>query len=327
MAIAGLERFKPNVERPEEFLRFWALTVAELQRVDPDPQLEEDEVEAADLALKRVRYRSLGDAEIHGYLLCPKTVQPRPLVVHAHGYNDRYEIMVDWAQRGFNVFGFDARGFGRSTRSVDVSEHGYVITGVESPRTSILRGAVADYLQAVRVARELLPDQVTSIGYYGFSFGGGLALMAAALSRDPNLVVVGQPTFGWNEERFRLALAGSALHIKEYVDQFPWRRDTVNSTLDFFDTLHFAPLIQAPVFLGIGLDDDVVPSRTLLALANYLKTPVEVRILPVSHSADPRESLWQSFKEEWLRCLADGLPSEFGTGTRQLRALARSDSG
>lgn len=311
------------MERPEDFHRFWALTVAELQRVAPDPELEEDAVGAPGLTLQRVRYRSLGGAEIHGYLLCPKTVQPRPLVVHAHGYNDRYEVMVDWAQRGFSVFGFDARGFGRSAQSVEVSEHGYVVTGVESPQTSILRGAVADYLQAVRVARALLADQVTSVGYYGFSFGGGLALMAAGLSRDPDLVVVGQPTFGWNEERFRLALAGSALHIKEYVDRFPWRRDTVNSTLDFFDTLHFAPLIHAPVFLGIGLDDDVVPSRTLLALANYLNTRVEVRILPVSHSADPRESLWQKFKEEWLGCLADGLPDEFGSGTRQLRALAQ----
>ena len=322
MAIAGLERFKPNIEPPGEFLRFWALTVAELQRIDPEPELEDDKIEDDDLALKRVRYRSLGGAQIHGYLLRPKTVQPRPLVVHAHGYNDRYEVMVDWARRGFNVFGFDARGFGRSADSVDVSEYGYVITGVESPQSSILRGAVADYLQAARVARDLLVDQVTNVGFYGFSFGGGLALMAAALSRDPDLVVVGQPTFGWNEERFRLALAGSALHIKEYVDQFPWRRDTVNSTLDFFDTLHFAPRVHAPVFLGIGLDDDVVPSRTLLALANFLKTPVEVRILPVSHSADPRESLWLQFKEEWLRCLADGLPSEFGTGSRQLRGVA-----
>jgi len=62
MAIDGLERFRPNVDRPEEFLRFWALTVAELQRVEPGPELEDDQLEAADLKLKRVRYRSLGDA-------------------------------------------------------------------------------------------------------------------------------------------------------------------------------------------------------------------------------------------------------------------------
>ena len=45
MAVAGLERFKPNTDRPADFLKFWALTVAELQEVEPEPVA--DALEAA----------------------------------------------------------------------------------------------------------------------------------------------------------------------------------------------------------------------------------------------------------------------------------------
>ena len=322
MTIAGLERFRPNVYAPPEFSRFWALLVAELQSVAPETVTEDLESPDSNMRLTRILFTSIGGVQIEGYLLCPTTSQACPLIVHAHGYNDRFDIRYDWAARGFNVLGFDARGFGRSASAVELSEYGYVLTGIESPETSILRGAVADYLQAVRVGKELLTEKISRVGYYGFSFGGGLAFMAGALSRDAALTIVGQPTFGWNDERFRLALAGSALEIKHYIEKHPWRRDSVIDTLRYFDTLHFAPIVRAPVFLGIGLDDDVVPSRSLLAVANHIHAPVELRFLPVSHSEDPREALWGEFIDEWMGYLSDGVPEGFGQGERQVRGVA-----
>lgn len=321
MTVLGLERFKPNVDRPPDFLRFWALTVAELQAMAPRPLVTSESTLDAGIHLSEVAYSSLGGATIAGYLLRPATVHQRPLIVHAHGYNDRFEVMIEWARAGFKVFGFDARGFGRSVASSPHSTDGYVLTGIERPETSILRGAVADYLQAANSAKYLLQEDYSTMTFYGFSFGGALALMAAALSRDPDLVVLGQPTFGWNAERRRLARAGSTRQINDYLERYPWRGDAVMHTLGFFDTLHFAPLIKAPALIGIGLDDDVVPSRTVLAAANHIVGPIEVRLLPVSHSADPRESLWRDFHAEWLGYLRDGLPSDFGIQTRQVRAL------
>ncbi len=331
MAIEGLERFEPTIEQPADFTRFWALTVADIQGTAPQPLTESEEVTVDGLRLAQVRYTSLDGVPIRGYLLRAAQVLPttetdgrrgRPLIVHAHGYNDRYEVMHHWARRGFHVFGFDARGFGRSADAVPTAAEGYVLTGIDSPRQSILRGAVADFLVALNAARTLLDDDVSRICFYGFSFGGALALMAAALSRDPDVVVVGQPTFGWHDERHRLARAGSALEVKRYVTRFPWRRDGVMETLRFFDTLHFAPLINAHTLTGIGLDDVVVPSRTVLAVVNRFRSPLEVRLLPVSHSNDTREVLWQQFQDEWLELLAVGLPNNFGAATRQVRALA-----
>lgn len=321
MAIKGLERFKPNAWRPPGFLGFWEQTVALLGQEDPAPALAAAEAAGPGISLRRVEFSSLGGLRISGYLARPVSEQSCPLIVHAHGYDDRYTIMTDWARRGTAVFGFDARGFGRSAAAVATSEHGYVLTGIENRETSIVRGAVADYLQAIRVARLLLDGRAMRTTCHGFSFGGALALMASALSRDVDFLTVGQPTFGWNSERRRLALAGSTSQLNRYLAAQPWLLDDVMATLEYFDTVHFAPLIQAPTLVGVGLDDDVVPSRTVLAVANHMRCPLELRLLPVSHSSDPRESLWRDFHQEWLGYTVAGLPADFGSEQRQIRTL------
>jgi cephalosporin-C deacetylase-like acetyl esterase len=125
------------------------------------------------------------------------TAPQAPLIVHAHGYNDRFQVMHEWARRGFNVCGFDARGFGRSAEAVAIAPEGYVLTGIASPDTQHIarrgRGLSADAARGPRTAgRARCP---TSVNFYGFSFGGALALMASALSRDPDFVVAGTADF------------------------------------------------------------------------------------------------------------------------------------
>jgi cephalosporin-C deacetylase-like acetyl esterase len=93
------------------------------------------------------------------------------------------------------------------------------------------------------------------------------------------------------------------------------------ATLEYFDTVHFAPLILSAALVGIGLDDDVVPSRTVLAVVNHMRCPLELSLLPVSHSDDPRESLWRDFHDEWLEYTVGGLPANFGAAERQIRTM------
>lgn len=321
MTILGLERFRPNAWRPPDFVEFWEDTAAQTRLVDPAPLLSKPEGAGSGITLQRVRFRSLGDVTISGYIARPVLVHACPLIVHAHGYDDRYEVMLDWARQGAVVFGFDARGFGRSADAASVSASGYVLTGIESAQSSILRGAVADYLQAITVARMLQEGRVQRLSCHGFSFGGALALMAAAWCQEIDLLSVGQPTFGWNAERRRVALGGSTRQLNQFLEEQPWRRDQVMATLEYFDTVHFASLIRAPALVGIGLDDDIVPSRTVLAMVNHMSCPVELRLFPVAHSADPRESLWSHFHQEWLEYTVTGLPGDFGSTERQIRTL------
>lgn len=320
MAVKGLERFKPNLYPPADFPAFWDSTVAELDRTMPDVHLGQPEPTSSGAEVRQISYTSLAGVRISAYLLRSKAERPCPLIVHAHGYNDRYEVRAEWG-RNCHVFGFDARGFGRSVDGSRPSADGYMLTGIESPETSILRGAVADYLQASRVARDLLQCDATTMTFNGFSFGGALSLMAAALSTEPDLVVLGQPTFGWHAERRRVSLAGSTHELNRYLERYPWNLDRVSRTLEYFESVYFARLVRSPTMVGIGLDDDVVPSRTVLAIVNHLRCPTEIRLLPVSHSSDSREVLWNKFNAEWLSYVEDGIPVDFGLESRQIQSL------
>lgn len=321
MPVAGLESFALDWVTPDAVHAFWADVVAELNTVAPEPSRRALAPPAPGLDFWELEFRSIDAAPITAYLLSPHSAGACPLIVHAHGYNAQYDVMQRWAERGCHVLGFDARGFGRSAPACAIAAAGYVITGIESPHTSILRGAVCDYMQAAVVAHELLEGKLAGTSFTGFSFGGALAIMAAGLSPLPDLLVVGQPTFAWTAERRRLSLAGSTAEINRFLDKHPEQLDRVLHTLQYFDTMNFAPLVDAATLVGIGLDDNVVPSRTVIALVNRLTCRHEVRLLPVSHSADPRERLWKQFDDEWLDYVESGLPADFGDAERQIRVI------
>ncbi|MEO0580276.1 MAG: alpha/beta fold hydrolase, partial [Pseudomonadota bacterium] len=301
----------------------WDATLDSLSEIAPAPLSQRGSSPRPGLTLDKLSFTSLGGQQILGYLLAHDHPEPRPLIVHTHGYNSQYDVMIEWALAGYHVLGLDVRGFGRSAGVVRAPD-GYVLTGIEAPHASVLRGAVADVVQAIRVGRLLLSWRATRTVLQGFSFGGALALMAGALVPDLAMVAVGQPTLGWHTERVRLAEAGSSLELKRYLEAAPHLADQARDTMAYYDALHFANRLKAPCFLGVGLDDAVVPSRTVLAIANHIESaPLELRLLPVAHSTDPRESLWNDFDAEWLALgLEPSLPVEFGSEERQVRLLS-----
>ena len=321
MTIAAIDSFAPFCTEPSDFDHFWTQTLDELLEVEPRPVLARQNSPAATLTYDQLSFKSLGQIGISGYLLSQNAAEPRPLIVHSHGYNSQYDVMLNWANRGCHVLGIDFRGFGRSER-MPLANRSYVMTGIDSPHTSILRGNVADMVQAIRVARMLLGERMASLTLYGFSFGGAMALMAASLDDSVDMVVAGQPTLGWHSERLRLAQAGTGAELRHYLDSNPTQRDQIMETLNYFDTLHFAARLKPPTLIGIGLDDAIVPSRSVIAISNHVAASrFEVRILPVAHSDDPRESLWSEFDNEWLSWTTDGLPESFGESERQVQTI------
>ena len=73
-------------------------------------------------------------------------------------------------------------------------------------------------------------------------------------------------------------------------------------TLSYFDALNFADKIRCPVFLGVGLQDDICPPVTIFAVYNKITGPKEYCIYPEarhwvdeSHYAKRREWLIQHF--------------------------------
>lgn len=307
-------RFKPTATRPRDFTEFWRQTLTELDAVEPEPQRRVLESRAEDgLRLEEVSFRSLDGARITALLTTGTSASPRPLVIHSHGYGGSCEPQWGWARAGVDVLGVDIRGFGRSHDAlVSPSHWGWILTGIGSPETSVLRGAVCDYVRAAQVAPALVEEPLARTIFQGVSFAGGLALMAAAVLDNPNLVAVGVPTFGWTEGRFLFVKSGSGAQVNHYLSYHPERLDDVMLVLRYFDPVNFADQITCPTVVGVGLADDVVPAKTVYAIANHLAGPQEIMEFPVSHTDLPEEQLWERFEDYWLRLAIQGAEAGFG---------------
>lgn len=307
--------FKPGLTRPEDFDAFWDSTWLQLQQVDP--AVEQGPAATGDVPgvqLQQITFESLGHARVGAHFLSWDDARPRPLVVGSHGYGGQCRPRWDWAARGVNVLCVDIRGFGISAAALPrPSRWGYVLTGIETPETSVIRQAVCDYMQAARAARRLLDRRISRTVFEGVSFAGGLALMAQAVTGRADLLAVGVPTFGWAEGRNLFVKSGSGAEISNYLARRPDQAEDAMIVLRYFDTVNFADRITCPTVLALGLEDDVVPAKTVYGIANHLRGPYELFEFPVSHSGGPEEAQWQRFDDHWLQLACDGLPHGFGT--------------
>jgi cephalosporin-C deacetylase len=307
-------QFKPPITRPEDFSAFWQSTRAQLEQIEP--QLESDAHLAAELpgvSAQIVSFVSLGHVRISAYLLQWQDDEARPLVINSHGYGGHCRPRWDWAKQGVNVLSVDIRGFGISAAALpNPSRWGYVLTGIETPETSVIRRAVCDYMQAARMGRQLCTDRISRVVFEGVSFSGGLALMSQAILGEADLLAIGVPTFGWAEGRNLFVKSGSGAEISRYLAH---RQDYLEDTmvvLRYFDAVNFADQVSCPVLLALGLKDDVVPAKTVYGIANHLQVPYELIEFPVSHSDGPEEEQWEQFENYWLELALHGLPDQYG---------------
>ncbi len=313
-------QFKPPLTRPEDFDAFWQSTRLQLEQVDPQVS-EESALPATQdgIAGRLISFRSLGQARISAYALQWTDDRPRPLVIYSHGYGCQCAPRWDWAARGVNLLGVDIRGFGLSEHALPQrSRWGYVLTGIETPETSVLRLAVSDFLQTARVGQMLCAGRTSRTLFHGISFGGGLALMAQAISGSADILAVGVPTFGWAEGRNLFVQAGSGAEISRYLQHRADQAEDVMLVLRYFDAINFADHIRCPTLLGLGLEDSVVPAKTVYGIANHLAGPVELMEFPVSHTDRPEEQLWQGFESRWLDLALHGTPPDFDRGDTAL---------
>jgi len=335
-----LRRSENRTAPPPDFDEFWGRTLSALSAIDPDPQpLHMSEVNSslADL----VEIRSWGLQKVRCWFSHRRDAEeaPRPLLVTSHGYGSACD--PERARRlsalGFDVVSLDVRGFGLSRAAVPaLSPFGYLLTGCDSRETSILRGALCDFIQAYRAGISWFGSG-TKVGFQGFSFAGGLALMATGvlsmqvrnwgehpLPAPPDLLAVGAPSLGHLEKRLQLCRGGSGAEMAEYLRQNPLRRHELLRVMSYYDASFFAAYLgqhqttpgrskPEQIILGVGMDDPIVPAETVYATYNALHTDYELIELPCSHTDRPEEADWIKWERSWIRALKSAPQEELKT--------------
>jgi cephalosporin-C deacetylase len=279
--------------RPDDFDEFWDKSLAELAAVDPEIELVPATFQAPFARCEHLYFTGTGGVRVHAKLVRPRdTTGPAPAVLMYHGYGGgapQWTDLLSYAARGYTIAALDVRG---QVGLAAPEQHAgaftlrhHVVDGLdEGPEHLEYRHV---FLDARRLADLVLgldevdPDRVGSTGY---SQGGGLSLVAAALEPRVKLVATVYPFMTDYQRAYELSLEKQP--YGEIADWFR-RRDPqhrreaeVFTRLGYIDVQHLAPRIRARVDLTVGLEDRVCPPSTQFAAYNKLAGEKSVRLYP-----------------------------------------------
>ena len=223
--------------------------------------------------------------------------RPRGGVVVLHGYQDppslaeSVERRTPLVDRGLAVLAIRIRGYAGSRAGagdLTAAPYGWICQGLrpigdrcDEAGEWVLADAVADVLYAVAALRRQLPPG-SPVSLIGQSFGGGLAVMAAAQSAAiertyPEVrlsrLALGVPTFGdwpWRLSHTHLRSPGSGGELMRYIASHGGNDTGFRRTLGLFDAAIHARMVRQPTICKLALRDDVVPAPSQSAVYNAL---------------------------------------------------------
>jgi cephalosporin-C deacetylase len=245
--------------------------------------------------IDKLTYLGHDGTPIHAWFLEPErkregapVSEKPPCVIIFPGYGGDKglpERHATWLMLGYAVLAIDARGqsgeTGNHMQDQGGSAHGWVSRNVLDKENSYYMGLATDVVRAVEVAY-LQPEIDTNrIAAVGTSQGGGMALLAGALSPKVTAVAASIPNM-CHLEYGVLNSTGSLSEIANFVKRHPDKLEGVLATLSYFDIVNLAHRIHVPVLMSVGWKDMICMPDTVYAAFNRLTCRKRIYDYPFS---------------------------------------------
>lgn len=220
---------------------------------------------------------SLGGVRVGGRLIEPDDGAAAGGVIVLHGSDDTGPIKEGsaWKAGGVTTLRLRVRGFPGSTFDTGPlwsAPGGWVTQGLEDPETSVLIGAIADVVLAVRALKDHLGGAPVCVR--GDSLGGGLAVLAAANALPGARVerlAIGFPSLGdWTARLLSPSASGTGADAAAVLRGGGETRDACRRTLRLADAVAHARRVACPALCLLAADDPVVPPPAAAAVFNAL---------------------------------------------------------
>jgi cephalosporin-C deacetylase len=278
--------------RPDDFDQFWEKGLAELAGIDAEAEF----APATDFPLPFAKTEHLYFNGTGGYRVHAKVIRPNnaegPAVLMFHGYGGEQPKWIDllpYAARGFTVAALDVReqvGFRTdSQQGNSFSLHNHLVEGLDDgPEGLLYRHVFLDTRRLADIVRALPEVDGARVATTGWSQGGGLSLVCAALTPEIKYAASVYPFLTDYQRAWELNLEKAP-----YDEITTWfkkrdprhlREQEVFTSLGYIDLQHLAPRIQAEVTLYVGLEDQTCPPSTQYAAYNKITAPKETRLYP-----------------------------------------------
>ncbi|MDO3410773.1 alpha/beta fold hydrolase [Saccharibacillus sp. CPCC 101409] len=286
--IRDLERYNPDLTAEPDLDEFWTRTLADYADKPLNGTREPVETPMSHMNVYRTTYEGADDTPLHAWYLTPKFAAEErlPCIVHYHGYSGSKgmpEHFAHYVLMGFAVLSIDVRGQGGDTGNYLQQDYGavrgWITPGILDPETAYYRAITLDAIRALEWAAEQPETDPGRIFAIGGSQGGGLTLIAAALSKLPKAAVAHIPNMCHMD--FGILNSNSSLsEAAEFVSKHPDKLGGVLRTLSYFDNLNLAPRIGIPIMVSCGLKDLCCMPETVYAAYNRIGSEKEMRVYP-----------------------------------------------
>jgi len=292
------EKIVSPITREADFETFWKKRKQDLAGVAPEFKITKNNRSTDKVDVYLVEMQSYGNVKVRGWYTVPMKPGPHPAILSVPGYTSTMWPYVN--RTNVATFALNPRGHGNSKDDVDPKGQEYMFIGFDSehPEKYIYAGAYLDCLRAVDFLVYRPEIDASRIGVEGGSQGGGLSFATAALDTR---IIFCAPDIPWLGDWVG------------YLETTEWAHDNypkllkvhpdltfagINRLLSYFDTMNMAEWITCPVFMSVGLQDDVCPPRTSFAPYNAVKSKKEYRVYPFAG-----HGVWwehRKLKDEWM---------------------------
>jgi cephalosporin-C deacetylase len=265
-----------TVHRPDDFDEFWSATLQRVADVPLRPSFEYVPERSTDeVAVYDVHYDSWEGVRISGWYAVPRSEflpGPYPALTLLPGYISEPVIPRDWAKLGYAAFAVAPRGKLRSNQQFNPGYPGLLVHNIVDPNTYGYRGFYVDAVRAVEAVLTRPEVDADRVGLHGSSQGGALTITTAALLPDVvTCGAAGAPYLCGFMDSAKLTHSYPYEEINEYLRDHPDHERRVAESVGYYDGINFAPKIQAPMLVYIGLEDDVCPPETGFAVHDAMR--------------------------------------------------------
>ena len=289
------EKLQPYTQMPADFVEFWEANKAEAARYPlryTKELYKEYCTDKVDCYLVQLFLNSRGQS-VYAYLFYPKGAEkgscPVVLCPPGAGVKTIKDPMrhIYYAEQGcirmeFEIHGLNptisAEAFKDISSAFNGKENGYLSTGLDNRDNYYMKRV---YLACVRCLDLLtsLPEwDGKNVIAQGGSQGGALALIAAGLDKRVTACVANHPALS-DMAGYQAGRAGGYPHFFRVKGM-----DTPDKlkTMAYYYVVNFARLIQVPVYLTWGFNDNTCPPTTSYIVYNVLQSPKEALITPIN---------------------------------------------
>ena len=293
LPLEELKEYRGRNPRPNDFDTFWDESVAEMQALDPQVELQPAEFQTSFAECFHLTFNGVGGARVHAKMLRSRQAQkPGPALLMFHGYSMN---SGDWADKlgyvaaGFTVAAMDSRGQGglsQDTGGVSGGTlHGHIIRGLDdAPQKLLFRQIFLDTAELARIVMDMPEVDQTRVGAAGGSQGGGLTLACAALEPRIWRAAPVFPFLSDYQRVWEMDLDEAAYtELRDYFRRFDPRhqRETaVFTKLGYIDVQHLCPRIESEVLFASALRDTICPPSTQFAAYNKIRAPKSMVLYP-----------------------------------------------